>query len=56
MAIRPDFIPELLLGGEDAAHGAVLAFEDLRVAFEDVDRLIDAGGFYHATVQGDVAV
>ncbi|MCY1172314.1 hypothetical protein D9M73_124470 [compost metagenome] len=42
--------------GEDAAHGAVLAFEDLRVAFEHVDRLVDASGFHHAAVQGDVAV
>src|SRR5690606_38858005 len=42
--------------GEDAAHGAVLAFEDLRVAFEDVDRLVDTGGFHHATVHRDVAV
>ncbi|MNQ48583.1 hypothetical protein D3C85_624650 [compost metagenome] len=42
--------------GEDAAYGAVLAFEDLRVAFEHVDRLVDTGGFHHAAVQGDVAV
>src|SRR5690606_30903394 len=41
---------------EDAAYGAVLAFEDLRVAFEHVDRLVDAGGFHHAAVQRDVAV
>src|SRR5450830_525494 len=41
---------------EDAAYGAVLAFEDLRVAFEHVDRLVDAGGFHHAAVQGDIAV
>ncbi len=42
--------------GEDAAYGAVLAFEDLRVAFKDMDRLIDTCGFHHAAVQRDVAV
>src|SRR5690606_37043716 len=42
--------------GEDAAHSTILAFEDLRVAFENVDRLIHTGGFHHTTVEGDVAV
>ena len=41
---------------QNAAHGAVLAFKDLGVAFEHVDRLVNTGGFHHATVQRDVAV
>jgi hypothetical protein len=51
-----DDVAGLHFVGEDAAHGAVLAFEDLRVAFEHVDRLVHAGGLHHAAVQGDVAV
>lgn len=46
----------LHLVAEDAFHRGVLAFEDLRAAFEHVDRLVDPGGLHHAAVESDVAV
>src|SRR5690606_42119718 len=41
---------------EDALHGAVLAFEDLRRALEDMDGFVHACGFHHAAIERDVAV